>query len=86
MCNLRNCTYILTKSSREIRGTSCVIYSSIQHTALKWMSGTGYDDNNFFFKYGLVNLFILVMSHLKYSCTVSDTLLHQHPVARPFLE
>jgi hypothetical protein len=41
---------------------------------------------NFFFQYDAVNLFIFVMSHLKFSCTVSDTWLYQHPIARRFLQ
>ena len=35
-----------------------------------------------FFQYGVVILFNFVLSLLKSSCTVSDTWLHQHPIAR----
>ena len=38
------------------------------------------------FYYDAVNLFIFVISLLTFSCTVSDTWLHQHPIARQFVQ
>ena len=88
--NTSNCTDNLTKILREIRGTICAFYSSIQHTALKWLSGTRYDGNNFFFQYGVISLFIFVISFLNFSCTLTpryiSILLHASFLSNKTLE
>jgi hypothetical protein len=38
------------------------------------------------FQHGVVKLFIFVILLLKFLCTVSDTWLHQHPIARQLLQ
>jgi hypothetical protein len=84
--NNSNFTDILTKISREIRGTSCAIIPSTQHTALKWLSGIGHGGKKIFFLYGAVNLFVFSYKFLKFSCNLIDTWLHMNPIAGQFLE